>query len=98
LRSVALLEAVRTADTLLRAAGLKTDLGIQALPTLATAQEHALSQALLEATTNIVRHADASEVAITISCSDGKIALSVTTMAAATTFCPAMVLRECASA
>jgi two-component system sensor histidine kinase DesK len=77
LRSIGLLEAVRTADALLRAAGLKTNLGIQPLPTLVSAQEHALSQALLEATTNIVRHADASEAAITISCSDDRIALSV---------------------
>lgn len=77
MRSIGLLEAVGTADTLLRAAGLKTSLGIQPLPPLATVQEHALSQALLEATTNIVRHADASEAAITISFGDGRITLRI---------------------
>jgi two-component system sensor histidine kinase DesK len=77
MRSIGLLEAVGTADTLLRAAGLKTSLGIQPLPPLATVQEHALSQALLEATTNIVRHADANEAAITISFGGGRITLRI---------------------
>jgi two-component system sensor histidine kinase DesK len=77
LRSIGLLEAVKTADTLLRAAGLRTHLNLQPLPTLSAAQEQALSQAVLEAATNIVRHAQASEASITVGVVDARIKVNI---------------------
>ncbi|GAB3267574.1 sensor histidine kinase [Chitinimonas naiadis] len=77
LRSVGLLDATRAADTMLRAAGLKTELAIATLPVLSPASEHALAQAVLEASTNIVRHADAQRVRIALSVDAQQLVLRV---------------------
>ena len=66
LRSLGLLDAVRAVDTMLRAAGLEVSQNLQGLPALSAAQEHAAAQVVLEAGTNIVRHAQAKHVAIEI--------------------------------
>ncbi|WP_269530981.1 sensor histidine kinase [Chitinimonas sp. BJYL2] len=61
LRSVDLIEAIRRAESTLVAAGIAVELQIDAQPKLDAAAEHALAQAVVEASTNIVRHAKASE-------------------------------------
>jgi two-component system, NarL family, sensor histidine kinase DesK len=66
LHSIGLLDAIKTADILLRVAGLRTRLQLCPLPALSAAQEQALSQAVIEAATNIVRHASASRASIDV--------------------------------
>lgn len=56
-RSIALPDALGNAEAVLEAAGLAVTLSLQIPPTLATEQEMTLAQAVLEATTNVVRHA-----------------------------------------
>jgi two-component system sensor histidine kinase DesK len=77
LRNIGLLEATQAVDTMLRAAGLQTTLNVQALPALTPAQESALAQAVLEAGTNIVRHAQASRVSISIACRESRLTVEV---------------------
>ncbi|MBL8509218.1 sensor histidine kinase [Chitinimonas sp. JJ19] len=77
LRSVGLLDATQAADTMLRAAGLKTELAIASLPSLSPASEHALAQAVLEASTNIVRHAGASKARIAVAINASQLVLQV---------------------
>ncbi|HEY9104309.1 sensor histidine kinase [Chitinimonas sp.] len=77
LRSVGLVDAARAADTMLRAAGLRTELSIAALPALSAASEHAMAQAVLEASTNIVRHADAQSVRIALAVDAEELVLQV---------------------
>jgi two-component system sensor histidine kinase DesK len=78
LRNIGLLDATRAVDTMLRAAGLETTLNVQApLPALTPAQENALAQAVLEAGTNIVRHANASRASISILCRQSRVTIEV---------------------
>jgi two-component system, NarL family, sensor histidine kinase DesK len=73
LRSIGLLEALHATNSLLRAAGLETTLQpITTLPPMTDAQQSALAQSLLEAGTNVVRHAHATQVSLAIVC-DGSI-------------------------
>jgi two-component system sensor histidine kinase DesK len=77
LRSIGLLDAVKTADILLRAAGVQTQLRLCALPALSGVQEQALAQAVIEAATNIVRHAEATQASIGLSVSDAKLEMII---------------------
>lgn len=77
LRSVGLVEALRNADAMLTAAGLDTQLDMQPLPRLTPAGEYALAHALIEASTNIVRHADAARVTVSLIPSDSELVLRV---------------------
>jgi len=77
LRNIGLLDATRAVDTMLRAAGLETRLNVEELPALTPAQENALAQAVLEAGTNIVRHANASRVSISILCRQSRVTVEV---------------------
>ncbi len=77
LRNIGLLEATRAVDTMLRAAGLETTINVDALPALTPAQENALAQAVLEAGTNIVRHANASRASISILCRQSRVTVEV---------------------
>jgi two-component system sensor histidine kinase DesK len=77
LHNLGLLEALKATDTLLQAAGLETELQTAELPALTDAQESALAQSLLEAGTNVVRHARATRVSLAIICEASKISIRV---------------------
>jgi two-component system sensor histidine kinase DesK len=78
LRSIGLLEALKATDSLLRAAGLETTVHPAAnLPALTDVQESALAQSLLEAGTNVVRHAQATQVSLSINHGDSKVSICV---------------------
>jgi two-component system sensor histidine kinase DesK len=78
LRSIGLLEALKATDSLLRAAGLDTTVQPAAnLPSLTDAQENALAQSLLEAGTNVVRHAQATRVSLSIVSEISKVSICV---------------------
>ncbi len=78
LRGIGLLEALHATDSLLRAAGLETKLQpIPTLPPMTDAQQGALAQSLLEAGTNVVRHAHATEVSLAIVRDASKISIQV---------------------
>ena len=64
LRRVGLRDALRASRTMLEASGLETRVQDDPVPNLSDAQEIALAQAVLEASTNIVRHSGASRAAI----------------------------------
>jgi two-component system sensor histidine kinase DesK len=73
-----LMEALNATDSLLRAAGLKTRLHPPAtLPALTPVQEEALAQSLLEAGTNVVRHANATSVSLAIICEPAQVRVEV---------------------
>jgi two-component system, NarL family, sensor histidine kinase DesK len=59
----------------LRAAGLQTRLQLCPLSALDSVQEQALSQAVIEAATNIVRHANANKVSVEVTFSDSMLTL-----------------------
>jgi two-component system sensor histidine kinase DesK len=77
LRSIGVLDAIKTADILLRAAGLRTQLQLCPLPMLAAAQEQAIAQAVIEAATNIVRHADATRASIGVTFAESTLTMIV---------------------
>ena len=78
LRNIGILEALRATDSLLRAAGLETTLQPAAsLPPLSDAQQNALAQSLLEAGTNVVRHAQATHVSLAVVCEASRIFVRV---------------------
>ncbi|QNM96060.1 sensor histidine kinase [Chitinimonas koreensis] len=77
LRSVSLPEAIERADAALRAAGVETTLGLAPIPQLDAAAEHALAQAAMEASTNIVRHASARRAELRLREVDRQLTLTV---------------------
>jgi two-component system, NarL family, sensor histidine kinase DesK len=78
MRSIGLLEALKATDSLLRAAGLETTVNpTTSLPSLTAAQESALAQSLLEAGTNVVRHAQATRVSLSIDREASKVSICV---------------------
>jgi two-component system sensor histidine kinase DesK len=78
LRSIGVLEALHATNSLLRAAGLETRLQpVPTLPPMTDAQQSALAQSLLEAGTNVVRHAQATEVFLAIVCDASKVSVHV---------------------
>jgi two-component system, NarL family, sensor histidine kinase DesK len=78
LRSIGVLEALHATNGLLRAAGLETTLRpIKTLPPMTDAQQSALAQSLLEAGTNVVRHAHATQVSLAIVCDSSKVSIHV---------------------
>ncbi len=64
IRRVGVMEALRSSQAMLEASGVETQVLCEPVPALNQSQETALAQALLEACTNIVRHADATSAAI----------------------------------
>ncbi len=73
-----LMEALSATDSLLRAAGLKTRLQPPTtLPAMTAPQEEALAQSLLEAGTNVVRHANATHVSLAIICEPTQVTVQV---------------------
>lgn len=78
LRSMGLLDAMRAAEAMLASAGIDTSLNVVPLPALNAASEHALAQVVLEACTNVTRHANASKVDISLSTAGGQLVLTVT--------------------
>jgi two-component system, NarL family, sensor histidine kinase DesK len=73
-----LVEALNATDSLLRAAGLKTTVQQPTeLPALTGAQEAALAQSLLEAGTNVVRHAQARNVSLAVVCEPTGVTVEV---------------------
>jgi two-component system, NarL family, sensor histidine kinase DesK len=77
LRSIGLPDALTAVSTMLRASGVEVTQRIEPLPALNPSQEHALAQAVLEAGTNIVRHARAAHVSIQLAREGGQLALQV---------------------
>jgi two-component system sensor histidine kinase DesK len=77
LHAVGLIDALKKAEETLYAAGLKIAVDITPLPTLAEDLEHAIAQTLTEAVTNIVRHAAAKRVVITLSHAAEELKLSI---------------------
>jgi two-component system sensor histidine kinase DesK len=73
-----LIEALNATDSLLRAAGLKTRVRPPTtLPAMSAAQEAALAQSLLEAGTNVVRHAQASNVSLAVFCDPTRVTVEI---------------------
>ncbi len=78
MHKMGVIDALKATDSLLRAAGLETELQpVGALPPMTEAQERALAQSLLEAGTNVVRHAQATRVSLAIVCEPSRISIRV---------------------
>ena len=77
LRSVGLLDAIRAVSSMLRAAGVAARVQADPLPVLDAAQDHALAQAVLEAGTNVVRHAEALCASIKLHSDAGELRLDI---------------------
>ncbi|TXH33735.1 MAG: hypothetical protein E6Q92_13600 [Burkholderiaceae bacterium] len=80
MRNMGLMDALSRAESGLRSAGLTVEVSVaprEAWPVLGIAAEHALAQAVLEASTNVIRHAHAKHTRLVLLAEPGRLTFSL---------------------